>query len=356
MSICLIYIRIIADIKTERRLGIMYSGSFTGVGMVYANVDLAATLFKAVVSLLTATDEEVPGKQRSRASREITADLPVHTRAGFLQVIARELSVRKYCASTAGKYLKTMGEFFDWVDKRALSRLGEEHISGFLDSLAASGQGDAVQRLSLSTLRTVLDDVAGLDITTDISYAPRPPEVHPATRSEIEKLLTACATPSETVLIMLLNALELRPGQIVWLRWRDFDLKKRVLLRRDMRKDRIVVHPLPPALIPHLLAFLKGGVGSADDCLYHAPADRKKPMTVRGIQKRIASIGARCDLSLTCTAIRKAPLTLPGKGVKFTSQPPKVGPRPITITAVKRKNLSAAGAARPPPGRSLNHT
>ena len=169
----------------------------------------------------------------------------------------KAMQVRGFSARTHESYLAAVTDLARYVH-RSPDKLGIEEIRGYFEYLAIErALSGATCRLFLNGIRFFYREVlerAGFDLDIPIpKKAQRIPEL--LTRTEVGRILAACANPKHRMMLTLCYGCGLRLGELVALTVRDID-GERQLLRIEQgkgAKDRLV--PLSDTLLGQLRAY-----------------------------------------------------------------------------------------------------
>jgi hypothetical protein len=229
--------------------------------------------------------------------------------------------------STASKYRNVMAHFIAALGREELTAVTPDLVEEFLDARAALGVGRGGRRVDLGALRTVLDRLLGQESTAGLHYAPRSEPVEAATREQVTTLLGAAEDDRDRALVLMLNVLKLRPGQIVDVRAEDIHLTERALVLPHDEPGTCTLMRIPDELAAPLEHILRENDGR--QWLFSSARQPDRPVTVRALQKRLTRIAARCDRHVTCTALRKAESILcAATDCSDDSPPVRAGPPP----------------------------
>ena len=305
-------------------------GTGMGTGAVYGKLlaDLLEVAAHALAqSALTVHDYVSRRMVAHQGSSDPSARLPVV----LSDALGEAADSGRLKPSTIDKYSNTILSFLTWLGCRDLSEVTPSAVREFLSERAAHGVGRGARRVDLSALRTVLDKLLGYDATRSMHYPAPSDPVGAATQEQVSTLLAAASDDAERLLVLMLNAMKLRPGQLVRLRCVDVLLdQRRLAVWRDKAKKYDLV-PVPDEIVELLRRLLQGTDGKC--FLFSRACQPQMPISVRAVQKRLARLCVRCGLTLTCTELRKAEsllVTAPRDGCasQLPSAPGIGGPDP----------------------------
>jgi integrase/recombinase XerC len=109
--------------------------------------------------------------------------------------------------------------------RTAPHNITKRHITDYLYSLANHCVSASWLAMNISVLRTCFDKTFGTQLLADRT-GPKRPKVLPVilSRSETQQLVSAADNPRDGLAIALLYGCGLKPGELVLLRWQDFDM------------------------------------------------------------------------------------------------------------------------------------
>jgi hypothetical protein len=171
----------------------------------------------------------------------------------------------------------------------------------------------------------------------------------------VTTLLAAAEDDRDRALVLMLNVLKLRPGQIVEVRTEDIHLAERALALPHDQPGTCTLVRIPDELAAPLERILREDGGR--QWLFSSARRSDRPVTVRALQKRLTRIAARCRRHVTCTALRKAESVLspaadcsddPGP-VRSKPSPPVTADHPTPARVVMSVTVQPEEALRGPP-------
>jgi len=163
----------------------------------------------------------------------------------FLRKIVRELKIRFYQPKTVKNYRNALRSFLRWYGGPP-HRVTREDVREYLLYLVDAGVGSSWVSTQLSAIRTAFDKMCHRQVTLGLA-TPRRPKTLPVVLSveEVQRLLEATPSLRDKLLLGLMYATGMRVGEVVRLRWRDFDFDRRVVnvWQGKGRSDRQVMLP-----------------------------------------------------------------------------------------------------------------
>ncbi len=318
-----------------------FSGLGTNVMIPRLLADLVASAYGAVSFVarqtMTARRPWLPAPLSATVDKLVGEGLRNVVESGCLKL------------STAEKYRHVTLRFVATTGCGKLADLSSKLVEKHLGERAAHGLGNGGLRVELAALRTVLDRLLGMRTTAELDYAARPEPIVAASRELTTALLDAVANDQERILLLLLNVLKLRPGQIAGLRAEHVRLAERIVVVPHGRPGKYTLTPIPAELVGPLDGLLRQANGQ--EWLFSSPARSECPLTVRALQKRLARIASRCGRYVTCTAMRKAASLLQpaDEDRRETGQP---GARPASAASTMHSAAAPVLVAFPAPAPS----
>jgi integrase len=289
---------------------------FTGIGTSVMYARLLAHLFVGAYRAA-----EYAARKAAAVCRERAAPRPsVASGNRVSDALRAAVQSGRLKPSTAGKYRNVMAHFIAALGREELTAVTPDLVEEFLDARAALGVGRGGRRVDLGALRTVLDRLLGQDSTVGLHYAPRSEPVEAATQEQVTTLLGAAEDDRDRALVLMLNVLKLRPGQIVEVRAEDIHLAERALVLPHDQPGTCTLVGIPEELAAPLERILHED--GDRQWLFSSARQPARPVTVRALQKRLSRIAARCGRHLTCTALRKAESILCAAGDCSTDPKP----------------------------------
>ena len=186
---------------------------------------------------------------KNRVVDQLPSDLSVvqgcPTADDFVRQISREMKIRFYGAKTIKAYRNALGSFLRWFGRRP-HVVTREDVRCYLELLCDGGASSSWVSINLSAIRTAFDKMCCRQVTLGLQTPRRPKRVPVVlSQNEVMRMLSAAPSLRDKLLIGLLYALGVRVGEVVRLRWRDFDLDRATvnIWQGKGRTDRQVMLP-----------------------------------------------------------------------------------------------------------------
>ena len=225
----------------------------------------------------------------------------------------RRFLKRKNCsAHTVKNYMNALKQFILWLDV-PVEHATNKTITAYIDHLRR-------KRLAAKSINTYLDSVRGfyeylryeeeIPITNPVKkgYAQRLSKPLPKylRDEEVDILLNAMETRRDEAMFILMLRTGLRVGELANVSLRAVDVKRRRILVENGKgaKDRIVY--ISDDALEALGRYLKARPYSKSKKLFLVDRGvyRGRPLSVRGIQKRIEYYAKKTGLKVSCHCIR----------------------------------------------------
>jgi len=191
------------------------------------------------------------GRFAPRARVEDQLDLPAPVIQGrptpdeFVEKIVREMRIRFYQPNTIKNYRNALRSFLNWYGGPP-HRITREDVREYLLYLVDARLSSSTVSGHLFAIRVAFDKMCHRQITLGLT-TPRRPKKLPVVLSveEVQRLLEATPTLRDKLLLGLMYATGMRVGEVVRLRWRDFDFDRRLVnvWQGKGRSDRQVMLP-----------------------------------------------------------------------------------------------------------------
>lgn len=163
----------------------------------------------------------------------------------FLNEVVKELKIRGYSPRSIKTYHSQLIAFFRWSAVLP-NRVSRELVRNYLVFLAESGASRAKLSGALSAIRTAFDDFFCRAVTIGLA-TPKTRKRLPVTldQSEVRRMIDACVSLRDKMLISLVYATGMRVSEVAKLKWADFDFARNVVLVRQGKgaKDRQLAMP-----------------------------------------------------------------------------------------------------------------
>jgi len=211
------------------------------------------------------------------------------TRAFFDNWLARVRSTR--AANTAVRYSKPVGDFLEFLGKRAendIRSITNKDVQAFIDAEAAAGKSSKTCSIGAKVLRSAFNvalragaierNPAGMiDVAEVVSE-----EREPFTSGELEALLAASEGTDWHTAVLLGALAGLRLGDATNLKWDAVDFSTKTLRfvpEKTRRKKKVLVIPMHPRLFKHLDKL--ASTDEAQVSPYLCPALAERPVSAR---------------------------------------------------------------------------
>lgn len=224
----------------------------------------------------------------------------------------RFLKRRNYSPHTIKTYMNTLEHFLNWLP-RPWTEVTSSQVSAYIEFLL--GQG-----LTPKTINCRLDSVRGF--FTYLSQEEGTPRSNPVKKGsalrlarplprylkdeEVARLFSQIQKLRDRAIFMLMLRCGLRVEEVAHLRLQDLDLAQRRILvcRGKGNKDRVVY--ISPDAERALQDYLKSRSSSKvqEIFLVNKGTCRGKPISVRGIQKRMEYYARKAGLEISCHHLR----------------------------------------------------
>ncbi|MEL6195772.1 MAG: tyrosine-type recombinase/integrase [Myxococcota bacterium] len=239
-----------------------------------------------------------------RARTTVAIDLDDDPTAGeFLQRVRTELRIRKYRQRTASSYLQYLRRFLGTTGLRP-REVRREHVVGYLEQLVEQERSASTLGAMLASLRFALDGLAGRGVTEALAIPRRRKRV-PVVLSglEVTRLIWSASSIRDKTLIAMMYASGLRVGEVVRLRWHDFDQDRGTVhvVNGKGGKDRYV--PLARSLDPLLRHWR---VYSRHQHYVFEGRSEGRHLSTRTVQRIVESVASlsRIEKRVTCHTLR----------------------------------------------------
>ena len=224
----------------------------------------------------------------------------------------RFLKRRNYSTHTIKTYMNTLEHFLNWLSL-PWTEATSSQVSAYIEFLLAQG-------LTPKTINCRLDSVRGF--FTYLNQEEETPRSNPVKKGsalrlarplprylkdeEVTRLFSLIQKGRDRAIFMLMLRCGLRVEEVAHLRLQDLDLAQRRILvcRGKGNKDRVVY--ISPDAERALRDYLKSRSSSKvqEIFLVHKGTCRGKPISVRGIQKRMEYYARKAGLEISCHHLR----------------------------------------------------
>ena len=224
----------------------------------------------------------------------------------------RHLKRRNLSANTVKNYLNTLKHFVLWLDV-PIEKAGRRHVLAYIDRLLDRRLSPKTINCHLNSIRRFyhyLRDEHDLRIPNPVKvgYALRLPKPLPKylRESEIDKLLSAVANRRDRAMFLLMLRCGLRVQEVARLTFAALDLNRRTLMVLNGKggKDRMVF--ISADATDAILAYRKMRPRSRYKQIFlvEKGSCKGKPISVRGIQKRMEYYAKKAGLAVSCHQLR----------------------------------------------------
>jgi site-specific recombinase XerD len=222
------------------------------------------------------------------------------------------LKRRNFSAHTVKSYLNTLRHFVLWLDV-PIEEVTHKKVLRYVDDLLHRRLAAKTINCQLARIRVFYDYLSheeGIQIPNPIRrvHFLRQPKALPRhlTDEQLVRFLEVVNTPRDRAIFMLMLRCGLRVAEVADLTLGDLDLRRaRVLIQSGKGAKGRVVY-LSNDAHEALVAYLKVRPSSRAKRLFLAEKTpyRGKPISVRGIQKRMEAYAKRAKLQLCCHQLR----------------------------------------------------
>jgi site-specific recombinase XerD len=224
----------------------------------------------------------------------------------------RYLKRRNLARYTIRNYLSNLELFLTWL-KVPLEQVTHQHVSAYTEFLLEKRKHPKTINCQLSTIRSFYDFLhheEGITVKNPVrkGCSLRLPKPLPRylKDEELERLFAQINTPRDRAIFMFMLRCGLRVAEVAALTMDAIDQKRRKIFVQSGkgRKDRVVY--LSSDALQALTNYLKVRPASSSRHVLLAGKGphRGKPISVRGIQKRIEYYRSRIGMTASCHHLR----------------------------------------------------
>lgn len=158
-----------------------------------------------------------------------------------------DMESRGFRHGTITNYRSRVGAFVRWCEENGVNEIDANTIRRFRKLIIDSGVGERAIFNSARDVRAFLNWCKYEGLVDDVPVLQMPPEPapepNPYSQDEITAIVDACNNDRERVIVYLLLATGIRPGELELAQTEHFDLRERTLYIPvgKMRKPRTVV-------------------------------------------------------------------------------------------------------------------
>lgn len=232
-----------------------------------------------------------------------------------------ELKLRDYSRRTYESYVRCVKEYFDFK-KEKFGELDIFSIKSFLAEKQVSGYSAQTLNLYQNAIKFFYREVLGNDQIVKIQFSKRVKKLPVVlTKKEIRLVFNTVSNLKHKLILMLAYGSGLKVSEIVDLRVKDIDFKKKKICVKEARGTNKRFTVLPRSIVSDLKLFTEGK--SKNDFVF--VSGKGGSMTVRGVQKVFESIVKKLNfekkVSLNCLRHSFAVHLLEqGIGVKYIQE------------------------------------
>ena len=224
----------------------------------------------------------------------------------------RHLKRRNLSANTVKNYINTLKHFVVWLDV-PIEQTGCRQVLAYIDHLLDRRLAPKTINCHLNSVRRFFDYLRyeeGIRIVNPVKagYALRLPKPLPKClkKSEVDKLLSAVKGKRDLAMFMLMLRCGLRVEEVAHLTLTAVDLKRRTLMVIDGKggKDRMVF--ISDDACRTVSAYLRWRPRSRHKRMFLVEKGtyKGKPISIRGVQKRMEYYAKKTGLSISCHHLR----------------------------------------------------
>lgn len=224
----------------------------------------------------------------------------------------RHLKRRNLSANTVKNYINTLKHFVVWLDV-PIEQTGCRQVLAYIDHLLDRRLAPKTINCHLNSVRRFFDYLRyeeGIRIVNPVKagYALRLPKPLPKClkKSEVDTLLSAVKGKRDLAMFMLMLRCGLRVEEVAHLTLTAVDLKRRTLMVIDGKggKDRMVF--ISDDACRAVSAYLRWRPGSRHKRMFLVEKGtyKGKPISIRGVQKRMEYYAKKTGLSISCHHLR----------------------------------------------------
>jgi len=224
----------------------------------------------------------------------------------------RHLKRRNYSPHTVRSYLNNLRQFVAWVDE-PIESVTHHKIGSYIDYMLAKRSAPKTINCHLISIRRFYDFLhleENFDIVNPVRQGCRLRQGRPLPKhlkdEEVKRLLSVVDSPRDRAIIMLMLRSGLRVGEVVNLTLSDFDWTRRRLYIHSGKgaKDRVV------CFSPDTYHALSKYIENRPVCrakklfLVERGCYKNKPISIRGVQKRMEAYAREAGLNASCHRLR----------------------------------------------------
>jgi integrase/recombinase XerD len=252
-------------------------------------------------------ENTAPGRHHQRALIDLNKAWVKWPR--FWNIVSKELKRRDYSKETILVYRHALRAFSTYLRQRRRysSRPGdvtEETVHEYVHSLSQRHCSWSWVSTNISVLRTALDKIGGLQVTSSLS-TPRRRRYLPAilSRNEALRILSSAQTIRGRLLLGLMYGCGLKVSEACSLKWKNVNIEAQSLDVQYGRGTKLRVVAIPPELLP-ILKTGKERCGEEDFIFPGFRSGRHLSIRMAEIILRTAVKTAGIPKHVTCMTLR----------------------------------------------------
>jgi len=220
----------------------------------------------------------------------------------FLNKVEIELKISKSSAYTIRNYLKSLKDFFDFLDKD-MEEITSDDIKEFLAAKMTEKSSSSII-LFLAAIKYAFSTIFSKDLTVTIKR-PRKEKKIPTiiSREEIKKLLGELYNQKSKLMAGLMYACGFRVSEVVNIKILDFNFAEKTGILRQSKGKKDRHFNIPEYLFDDLLDQARKQKQKNEEYLF---TGKNGPLSMRNLQKIISSAAKRAGItkSVHCHTLR----------------------------------------------------
>jgi site-specific recombinase XerD len=224
----------------------------------------------------------------------------------------RFLKRRNYSAHTIKTYMNTLEHFLSW-GSLPVEKVTSQQVSAYIDFLLAQGLTPKTIKCRLDSVRgffTYLSQEEGTARSNPVKKGSALRLARPLPRylkdEEVTNLFSRIKKGRDRAIFMLMLRCGLRVEEVAHLRLQDLDLAQRRILvcQGKGNKDRVVYISLDAERALQDYLERRSSSKEKEIFLVNKGTYRGRPISVRGIQKRMEYYARKAGLEISCHHLR----------------------------------------------------
>jgi len=207
-------------------------------------------------------------------------------------------------------YKYTIGGFLDFLESESIKYPGEikaSHVSAYLVAVRARGVKDATIHAHARSARVFINWLAESGIVA-APFKIKMPKVSEQARpvpsvEDFLKLLSACRTPRDRALLMIMADTGLRGFEVAGLTWGDLDMEARTITVRRAKGGKRRINPISLETAEALMCYRKYWPHEDDLPIFQTYPGQG--LTRHGIFALFARLSKRAGVSISAHQIRR---------------------------------------------------